>query len=204
MVALTFPCGIGHRGAAALAPENALAAMRAAIGAGVDMVEFDVVPGPVVGHDGDPPVPALRRSSPSFREIAPPELGFLVDLKGARPRARDARGVRGRRPRRQVRVPTGELRSLAALNGRARTSATITPGGSGSLGRSHRPMSMPAPAPATPRSDTTSSRPRPSPPSTAKAAGASTWTVNTRDGLSGCAAGCDGVITDDPRLFHEE
>jgi glycerophosphoryl diester phosphodiesterase len=29
---------IGHRGAAALAPENTIAAMQAAIGAGVDMV----------------------------------------------------------------------------------------------------------------------------------------------------------------------
>jgi glycerophosphoryl diester phosphodiesterase len=35
---------IGHRGAAALAPKNTIAGMRAAIGAGVDMVEFDVAP----------------------------------------------------------------------------------------------------------------------------------------------------------------
>jgi glycerophosphoryl diester phosphodiesterase len=31
------------------------------------------------------------------------------------------------------------------------------------------------------------------------------WTVNTRAGIERMAAlGCDGVITDDPRLFHEE
>ena len=51
---------IGHRGAAALAPENTLAAMRTAIAAGVDMVEFDVAPGLVVGHDRRPPGPSPR------------------------------------------------------------------------------------------------------------------------------------------------
>jgi glycerophosphoryl diester phosphodiesterase len=31
------------------------------------------------------------------------------------------------------------------------------------------------------------------------------WTVNTRAGIERVAAlGCDGVITDDPRLFDEE
>ena len=74
---------IGHRGAAALAPENTIAAMRAAIAAGVDMVEFDVAPGLVVGHDGGRPAPALSGFLAELTEIAPPELGFLVDLKGS-------------------------------------------------------------------------------------------------------------------------
>ncbi len=34
---------IGHRGAAALAPENTLGAFRAAVSAGVDLIEFDVL-----------------------------------------------------------------------------------------------------------------------------------------------------------------
>ena len=37
------PLLIGHRGAAALAPENTLASFRAAVAAGVDLVEFDVL-----------------------------------------------------------------------------------------------------------------------------------------------------------------
>ena len=37
------PLRIGHRGAAGLAPENTLASFRAAVAAGVDLVEFDVL-----------------------------------------------------------------------------------------------------------------------------------------------------------------
>jgi glycerophosphoryl diester phosphodiesterase len=37
------PLRIGHRGAAALAPENTLRSFRAAVDAGVDLVEFDVL-----------------------------------------------------------------------------------------------------------------------------------------------------------------
>ena len=72
MVAWAPMLRIGHRGAAALAPENTLAAMRAAIGAGVDMVEFDVAPGLVVGHDGAHPVPVSRHSSPSSQRSPRP------------------------------------------------------------------------------------------------------------------------------------
>jgi glycerophosphoryl diester phosphodiesterase len=37
------PLRIGHRGAAALAPENTLASFRAAVAGGVDLIEFDVL-----------------------------------------------------------------------------------------------------------------------------------------------------------------
>jgi glycerophosphoryl diester phosphodiesterase len=47
---------VGHRGAAALAPENSLAAIEAAAASGVDAVELDVLHGLVVAHG--PEVPA--------------------------------------------------------------------------------------------------------------------------------------------------
>jgi glycerophosphoryl diester phosphodiesterase len=51
------PLRIGHRGAAALAPENTVAAFRAAVEVGVDLVEMDVLDlrhGPlVVAHSDD-------------------------------------------------------------------------------------------------------------------------------------------------------
>ena len=119
---------IGHRGAAALAPENTIAAMRAAIGAGVDMVEFDVAPGLVVGHDAGRPGLPLAGFLGQLMQIAPRELGFLVDLKTAGYEretlaACEEAGVADR-----CVFSTGNMASLAALNGHARTSATITPG----------------------------------------------------------------------------
>jgi len=54
---IAVPLQIGHRGAAGLAPENTLAALRAAARAGAAMVEFDVrlsADGrPVLFHDDD-------------------------------------------------------------------------------------------------------------------------------------------------------
>jgi len=48
------PLVIGHRGAAALAPENTLEAFEAAIDAGADAIEFDVGTGLLLGHsDGE-------------------------------------------------------------------------------------------------------------------------------------------------------
>ena len=47
---LTLPPVIGHRGAAALAPENTLASVRAAVSAGANMVEVDVI----LTSDGEP------------------------------------------------------------------------------------------------------------------------------------------------------
>ena len=44
------PLVIGHRGAAAVAAENTLASLEAAIAAGVDVVEFDISPGLRLGH----------------------------------------------------------------------------------------------------------------------------------------------------------
>jgi glycerophosphoryl diester phosphodiesterase len=75
---------IGHRGAAALAPENSLAAIEAAIELGVDLVEIDVV------SDGGTLRLAHGRSqlsaaSPTLVEalelVASSDTGPLLDLK---------------------------------------------------------------------------------------------------------------------------
>jgi glycerophosphoryl diester phosphodiesterase len=65
------PLVIGHRGAAAVAPENTLAALEAAVTARVDLVEFDISPGLRLGH--------------SLEELPPEEVSLddaLEFLKG--------------------------------------------------------------------------------------------------------------------------
>ena len=71
---------VGHRGAAALAPENSLAAIEAAAAYGVDAVELDVLRGLVVAHG--PEVPA---GAPLLDEalalVAALGLAVQVDVK---------------------------------------------------------------------------------------------------------------------------
>jgi glycerophosphoryl diester phosphodiesterase len=100
---------IGHRGAASLAPENTLRALRVAVEHGVDLVEFDVLDLPrgplVLAHSdrldevshGAATGSVRGRSLAELREVAPelptlddalayfadeaPEVGLHVDLK---------------------------------------------------------------------------------------------------------------------------
>jgi len=80
------PLRIGHRGAAMLAPENTLASFRAAVEAGVDLIEFDVIRHGsrlVVAHDPEdvgPDTPSLDDALRFFVEEAP-EIGAHLDLK---------------------------------------------------------------------------------------------------------------------------
>jgi glycerophosphoryl diester phosphodiesterase len=110
------PLCIGHRGAAALAPENTLPSFRAAVAAGVDLVEFDVLElltgELVVAHSDDlgevshgaDSGTVRDRTLAALREVAPglttldealeffvddaPSVGIHVDLKS--PAATDA------------------------------------------------------------------------------------------------------------------
>lgn len=65
---------IGHKGAAALAPENTLASFRAAVEAGVDLVEFDVV-----RLDGRLVLGHSLRELPAERATLDDALAFLAD-----------------------------------------------------------------------------------------------------------------------------
>jgi glycerophosphoryl diester phosphodiesterase len=106
------PLRIGHRGAPALAPENTLRSFRAAVEAGVDLVEFDVIrlrSGELaVGHSADlfelshgatrgrvgargladlrelcPELPSFDEALAFFTDDAP-DTGVHVDLKSHR------------------------------------------------------------------------------------------------------------------------
>jgi glycerophosphoryl diester phosphodiesterase len=110
---------IGHRGAAALAPENTLASFEAAIRAGVDGVELDVVVAPrgleVAHAPGAPDAPLL---DVALEFLAQHDVTVQVDLKGAGREAElvDAlrrHGLAGRALVSSSR--TGSLRALAVL-----------------------------------------------------------------------------------------
>jgi glycerophosphoryl diester phosphodiesterase len=71
---------VGHRGAAALAPENSLAAIEAAAASGVDAVELDVLHGLVVAHG-----PEVGAGAPLLDEalalVAGLGLAVQIDVK---------------------------------------------------------------------------------------------------------------------------
>ena len=71
---------VGHRGAAALAPENSLAAIEAAAACGVDAVELDVLHGFVVAHGPEAPAgaPLLEEA---LALVAALGLAVQVDVK---------------------------------------------------------------------------------------------------------------------------
>jgi len=91
------PLRIGHRGAAALAPENTLRSFRAAVEAGVDLIEFDVLDlsdgelviahsndlaevshGAAHGTVRDRPLESLREACPDVPTLDE-ALAFFVD-----------------------------------------------------------------------------------------------------------------------------
>ena len=196
---------IGHRGAAALAPENTMAAVRAALDAGVDGIEFDVCPGLVVAHDRGAGGPALADFLAEFRELAPGDLMLIVDIKSpGYEHALLAACADAGLAERCV-FSTAEFAALAVLNDLARTSATI------SAGRAWLPAGMRTPAvamyhrsgalDATVRHDAVT--PEVVDAVHERGGRLYAWTVNTREGIERMRAlGADGVISDDPRLFQ--
>jgi glycerophosphoryl diester phosphodiesterase len=128
------PLRIGHRGAPALAPENTLRSFRAAVEAGVDLVEFDVIAGPggelVVAHGLEnvgPETPTLDEALRFFVDEAP-AIGAHLDLKLTRREADVVEAVRRHDLVRRSFVSSyylGTARSVAALDGDLRTGFTV-------------------------------------------------------------------------------
>ena len=80
---------VGHKGADLIAPGNTRASFDAALAAGVDMIEFDVLPRPLAGRRHDaarararPRAPARRRDRRSRRAspTSPPSRSARVEL----------------------------------------------------------------------------------------------------------------------------
>src|SRR6185437_13548636 len=77
------PLVIGHRGAPVLAPENTRASFEAAIEAGADAIELDVVPGLVVAHTVDEVPRDAMTLDAALELLAPSSASVLVDVKAA-------------------------------------------------------------------------------------------------------------------------
>ena len=196
---------IGHRGAAALAPENTIASVEAAVAAGVDGVEFDVCPGLVVAHDRGRPGPPLPDFLAAIRAVLADDALLVVDLKTAGYEAEVLAACRDAGVAERCIFSTSEFAALARLNEVARTSATLSAGRAWLLpGRRTPAVAMyrrSGARDATVRHDSVTD-------DLVEAVHARdgrvyAWTVNTRAGIERMRAlGVDGVITDDPRLFH--
>ncbi len=75
------PLVIGHRGAAALAAENTLESLAAAVAAGADIVEFDISPGLRLGHSlGELPEDELSLDE-ALEFLGAQEIGLHLDVK---------------------------------------------------------------------------------------------------------------------------
>lgn len=110
------PLRIGHRGAAALAPENTLESFDRALELGCDGIEFDVVsPGPgnlVVAHDNDGSGFPLHEALEFF---AARETILQVDLKAHGQEAELVGALREHGLLERTVVSSFHLRSLRAL-----------------------------------------------------------------------------------------
>jgi len=114
---------VGHKGADALAPGNTLESFEAALAAGVDMIEFDVLPTPdgrlVLAHD---PADSERRQPLTLDEgldhlagAAYSDLEFDVDLKARGYERAVVEGLRERGLAERSLVSSTYLESLARV-----------------------------------------------------------------------------------------
>jgi glycerophosphoryl diester phosphodiesterase len=223
---------IGHRGAAALAPANTMQAVEAARAQGVDMVELDVFGRPdrtlVLGHSrrelGEEPV-TLEDVFAFLAERAP-DMRLLADMKGAGWEKELVEALRRHDLVERAAASTsnvGTLQALRRLEPRLARSRTY-PRGRLFFGR--RRTSIPARGPvlfamrlALPfriaglveevgASAVTLKHQVVSRAVVARChelgVAVLVWTVNDRGLFRRLdALGVDGVISDDPRIFHD-
>jgi len=217
------PLVIGHRGAAAVAPENTRASLEAAVAAGVDLVEFDISPGLRLGHSAAE-FPADELSLDEALELlAARDVGLQLDVKlpGYEPEVLDAIERHG----------VGERALVStAFAATSRRVAEIAPGFPVAIGyprdrlgvsnlRWPRPLqrtgaaalrrAMPARVPVLlrwSRANTLSLHHTlcsPAAVATARRLGAPVfaWTVNDPESVRKVtAAGVDGIVSDDPEM----
>jgi glycerophosphoryl diester phosphodiesterase len=111
---------IGHRGAAALAPANTIAAIEAALELGVDMVELDVVARPgealVLGHSLRELAETPVRLDEALRLLAQrPAVALLVDVKRPGYEAAIADALRAHQFLERSLASSAEVQTLLAL-----------------------------------------------------------------------------------------
>ena len=223
------PLRVGHRGAAALAPENTLEALEAALAHGVDAVEFDVLDageGPLVlGHSLAELAAAPATLDEALDLLRGHDAGVHVDLKlttrlGEVAAALARHGLTGRAVASSFHLPS--LQALAAADPSLRRGFTYP---EDRFGVSKRPVLRPvlragtlalrralvARVPAmVARAGATALMLQhavvtPAAVARAHAAGAAVWawTVDDPAELARLdAAGVDAVISNDPRIFE--
>jgi glycerophosphoryl diester phosphodiesterase len=109
------PLVIGHRGAAALAPENTLASLAAAVDAGADLVEFDVGAGLVLAHSpGETPAEPISLDD-ALDFLGRSGAGAHVDVKQDGIEARVVEAVRRHRLAERSVVSAAQARWVRAV-----------------------------------------------------------------------------------------
>ena len=214
---------IGHRGAAAVAPENTRAALEAGVAAGADLVEFDISPGLRLAHS-HAELPGEELSLDGALELlAAQDVGLHLDVKlpgyeADVVEAIDRHGLTERSlvstafavtSRRFAALAPGLPVAIGYPRDRLGVSGVRWPGAVQRAGAATLRRAMPARVPVLlrwSRANTLSlhhtlcSR---AAVATAHRLGAPVlaWTVNDPDGVRRVtAAGVDGIVSDDPEM----
>lgn len=215
MIELRRPPGrfarVGHRGAPALAPENTLRSLQVAVELGCDGLEFDVLPlrdGTIVLAHSPREVPVESATLPEALELCAerfPDVGLQLDLKRRGMEERVAAALRryGVRERTWVSAfDAAVLRRFADVDPAVPRSYTLRYG----LSRGSVPDRVSTLLARAKASALTLHHSLASDAAIGRAheldAAVYVWTVNDATGVQKfSAAGADGIITDDPRIF---